>query len=405
MIELLWFAAGAVVAAAACTLLRRRSVGGDVPAVDTPPPGPAPLGPGPIAVGARRLARTVGEELANLVSGVEGRAHHLIQQAPDPRQLPAAAESLLAAVHRLRTLHTKMVAFSEGRTGHAGRASVAAVVAGLREELQQLQLGLELRWDAPDTLPPVPIAPEVVHDALLFLCSALLRAERGAMRLSVAAEVCFAAATPRVRIELALESVNEGVPTGGASTLFEEPGFTFDLESANKLITGHAGEVALSHLPGHTVRAVVHWPAADGAVVDAAETAGDDADPIVQALPHRYGGALVLEADPAIRAMLASELKATGRAVFACADIAAARSFLEATPDRFELLIVDQAQRLDADEALLPTIRSLVPGLKICVLGAGDAATRSDWPRLHRIHKPFGVDELRRALASVLAAG
>jgi hypothetical protein len=90
--------------------------------------------------------------------------------------------------------------------------------------------------------------------------------------------------------------------------------------------------------------------------------------------------------------------------VFACADIAAARSFLEATPDRFEVLIVDHAQRLDADTTLLPTIQRRVPDLKICVLGQS-ASAATGWPEVHCIQKPFGVHELRRALASVLAGG
>jgi CheY-like chemotaxis protein len=114
---------------------------------------------------------------------------------------------------------------------------------------------------------------------------------------------------------------------------------------------------------------------------------------------------LVVESDPSVRAMVASELKATGRAVFACADSTSARTFLEATPDRFELLIVDHPQRLDGGDALAATIRTVAPGLKIFVMAAGTHAPNEAWPRVHHIQKPFGVHELRHALASVLAAG
>ena len=118
---------------------------------------------------------------------------------------------------------------------------------------------------------------------------------------------------------------------------------------------------------------------------------------------HRYRGALVLEADSAVRAMLASELKASGYAVFACADGAAARAFLEATPQRFEVIILDHEDRLDGGDALGDTIRTLVPNLKICVLVPGTMHPAATRPELHCIQKPFGVHELRRALASVLA--
>lgn len=345
------------------------------------------------------MARTLAEELANLVSGVEGSSHHLIQSAPDRRRLPVAAEALLDTVHRLRRLHTKVVAIGHGRVSGTGSTDVGAVVSSLRDELLQMQLGLELCWEPPAGLPAVPIAADVMRDALLFLSAALLRAERGATHLAIAAELCFASDRPRVQIELALEWVTES--STPPEDPFAEPAFTLDLEAANNLITSHGGEVALSRLPGRMVRAVVRWPTVGEPTAHPAPGDGpDDAD---APAPHSYGGALLLEADPAIRAMLASELKATGRAVFACADIAAARSFLEATPDRFELLIVDHAQRLDADDALLPTIRDRVPALKICVLGKCGAAAPRDWPQVHCIEKPFGVHELRRALASVLA--
>jgi CheY-like chemotaxis protein len=120
---------------------------------------------------------------------------------------------------------------------------------------------------------------------------------------------------------------------------------------------------------------------------------------------HVYRGALVLEADPSVRAMVASELKATGRAVFACADSCSARTFLEATPDRFEILIVDHPQRLAGADALAATIRTVAPALKIFVLAPYTPAAGEAWPRVHHIRKPFGVHELRHALASVLAAG
>ncbi len=398
VIELAWFAAGVLATVAAVRWLHLRAAAA---AARQRVATPVALTSAPIELDARSVASALAEELANLVSGVEGSSHHLIQSAPDRRQLPVAAEALLAAVARLRTLHTKVVAVSGGRAPTTGSTHLGEIVASLRDELQQLQLGLQLKWEPPEALPAVLVAPDVVRATLLFLCAALLRVERGATHLSIEAERCFANAQPHLQVELSLEWVTEaGTPV---VEVFAEPAFALDLEAASNLITSHGGEVAVSHLPGRTVRAVVRWPASTDPIATAEH---DDTLPAAAATAtHRYGGALVLEADPAIRTMLANELKATGRAVFACADTAAARTFLEATPDRFELLIVDHAQRLDADDELLPTIQLQVPGLKICVLGPGQPASARDWPPVHCIQKPFGVHELRRALASVLAGG
>lgn len=407
MIELAWFVAGVAVAVVFSRTWRtRRSPENPRAVVPTAeiavahPIAPRPLAPAAVAIDSRHLASSLADELANLASGLEGRAHDLIEATTDRGKLPRAAESLLATVQRLRTLHNKLAAFGQVARPARGTAATAipSLIARLGDELQTLQLGLELRWEPPQHLPEVAVAHDVAHDALLFLCGAMLRAERGAARLSIASETCFAGAEPHVQLELVLEWSSEGHPP--TTGLLDDATFTLDLEAANQLITGHDGELTIHHLPGRSVRAVVRWPLAERTL------AGPHAnEPLPVPAEHRYGGALVLESDPAVRAMLASELKATGRAVFACADATSARTFLEATPDRFELLIVDHAQRLAGGDALAATIRSVAPGLKIFVLAAEPQPANDAWPRLHHIQKPFGVHELRHALASVLAAG
>jgi hypothetical protein len=408
VIELAWFAAGAAVAAAAAFVLRARAgrepmARSSAAPLAAPPPTERPRDAGAgLPDDARRCAVSVAEELATLVSGVEGRAHALIECAPHRELLPAAAEALLTAIQRLRTLHNKLLAYGQGSTAELGTTDLGDLIAGLGDELQNLQLGLELRWDPPPTLPRLAANPAVLREALLFLCSALLRAERGATQLTIDAEWSLADDAPGLHLELALEWAAE------CPSRSSDPGtdvaFSIEHQAAANLIQGLGGSVAFKHLPGRAAVALVTLPVepatADGWAPAPAKTTDEPAGP-----RHRYGGALVLEADPSIRAMLANELKATGRAVFACADGAAARSFLAATPERFELLIVDHANRLHGDDALGEAIRNLAPNLKICVLGPGGAAPAETWPNMHRIEKPFGVHELRQALASVLAAG
>lgn len=416
MIELAWFVAGVAATLVAVRLLRPRKPAGrqraqrPVAALPVVRPSNA-LRPAPVAADARRLALTLAEELATLVSGIEGRTHHLIEAAPNRSQLPSAAEALLRAVQRMRTLHSKLVAFGRARTTGGGCTDVLALVAGMRDELQHMQLGLELHWEPPTDLPPISGSADVVREALIFLCAALLRAERGATHLAIQAERCFASDVPRVQLELALEWVAEAKEP--ANDVFADLSFTLDLEAANNLITGLGGEVSVTHFPRRSIRAVVHWPAAAQRALAEAEPAPPPVaaprrpEPVAKeptpAVAHRYGGTLLLEADPLIRAMVASELKANGRAVFACADGASAKSFLEATPDRFELLIVDHHERLDADHALMAAIRRLAPDLKICLLTQEGRPELDSMPRVHCIRKPFGVHELRRALATVLA--
>ena len=437
MIAIAWFLAG-IAAAAATAVVRRAYAARRAPAgatadqqpatpsiagapalvqapapalaielADPPTPGlqSPPNVPATTTADSRRLARSLAEELADLASGVEGRAHHLIEAVGDRNGVPRAAEALMTSVQRLRTLHAKLAAFGHvERTRGTGPTAVAPLIASLRSGLQTMQFGLELRWDPPEHLPDIAIPADVAHDALLFLGSALLRAERGATHFAIATETCFAGAEPRLQIELVLEWSSDGhTPT---TELLSDPTFALDLEASNQLIVGHGGELTIHHLAGRSVRAVVHWPLAKTVAIETPTTGPVvEPPPVHRPTEHRYGGALVLEADPSVRAMVASELKATGRAVFACADASSACTFLEATPDRFELLIVDHPQRLDGEEALAATIRTVAPTLKIFVMATAPHSTNTTWPHLHHLQKPFGVHELRAALASVLAAG
>lgn len=438
MIELLWLLAGAFGALLAQRVLRRENgapattrtgpataapaappVSAPPPAAPPPPTPPTPPSPPPTPLGldAHRIAQTLGDELATLLSGVEGRAHHLIEAAPDRTQLPQAAEGLLAAIQRLRVLHTKLVAFSGGRHAEPGVTALEPLLRGLSDELQVHQLGLEVRRESAAHVPPLAASPRIVHDALLFLGAAILRAERGANNLSLTTELCFRDDEPQVQIELALEWAREPQPC--PTPPHDDPAFTLDFEAASHLIAGHGGELSVHHLPGRSICAVVRWPLArrdtevEPANGDVPSPEGEPAPTTADAPPpptsatsrDRHGGALVLESDPAVRALLSQELKAAGRAVFACADGAAARTFLEATPDRFELLVVDEAQRLDASDPLAATIRRVAPQLRILALWRGPLGPQPEWPGLQHVAKPFGVHELRAALASILTAG
>ncbi|MDO8349405.1 MAG: hypothetical protein Q7T30_04155 [Planctomycetota bacterium] len=404
MFELAWFAAGAAATIAATQLLRghlvRRNRVSTPPAARDQEPAGSDVDAEVDRAATRRLAISLAEELADLASGVEGSAHSLIENAPDRATLPAAAERLGDAVQRLRTLHSKLIAFGQGANAMTGPTDLDQIVSSMTDELQRLQLGLELQWDPPTELPSVATSPEIVRLALLFACSALLRAEHGATHLSIEAEVWLANAEPWIQIELALEWVAEA--EGSSRDLGGDVGGAVDRQAATNLVRSQGGEVTFTHLPGRSARALLRLPAAQDPAT------AEPALPVTLAtaahapVRHRYGGALVLEADPSIRAMLADELKATGRAVFACADGASARSFLEATPERFELLIVDHRHRLDAGDPLGQTIQSLAPRLKICVLSPRGEPLPG-WPAVHCIRKPFGVHELRAALATVLA--
>lgn len=408
--ESLWIVLGAILALAASKLWRASRAQG-APGADTRRGNDAPAEAAVqtvVSAESHELALSMAEELASLLSALEARAHHLIEAAPSPTKLPAAVEALFTSVHRLQRLHNKLVTFAGARPVERGSADVVALIGGLGDDLQQMQLGLELRWEPPPVLPSVAADPDAVRDAMLFVCAALLRAERGATRLTFSTERCFASERPTIQIELNLEWIT--VPDRAAVAEPVDRAFALEWEAAKHIVSSHSGDLTMSHLPGTAVRAVVRFPiayeAAQTTPAEASQALASEAlegpSPKELESDHSHGGALVLEADPSLRAVLSRELKASGRAVFACADGESAHTFLKATPDRFELLIVDDAQELAEHTALARTIRAEAPTLKICLLTPAPTTAPTGWEVLHTLRKPFGVHELRRTLASIL---
>ena len=407
MYDFLWFALGVAVALAATELWRIVFTEATPSSQQDEKAAAAQLPPksidSSVSPDTHELALSMAEELASLVSALEGRAHHLIEAAPSRAKLPGAAEAMLESVNRLRHLHSKLITFGRARPVVSGATDVSELIASISDELQQMQLGLELRWEPPPELPHINAAPEAVRDAMLFVCAALLRAERGATRLTFSTERSFSPDQPTIKVELNLEWIT--LPGHNPSSGALDQGFALEWEAAKQLVHSYSGELRVWHLPGKSVRAVVRLPivtadappATAAAAPELEETSTKDENG-----EHNYGGALVLESDPALRAVLARELKASGRAVFACADGESAHIFLQATPDRFELLIVDDAQQIDEDTPLARTIRAHAPALKICLLTPAPSSAPAGWQTMHTLKKPFGVHELRHKLASIL---
>ncbi|MCA8975214.1 MAG: response regulator, partial [Planctomycetes bacterium] len=123
--------------------------------------------------------------------------------------------------------------------------------------------------------------------------------------------------------------------------------------------------------------------------------------PRVTASNHHFGGVLVLEDDPELREMIAYEIRGTGRKLISSVDGASARSLIEATPERFELAIVEHDARIESGSEIARLLSERCPGIGIVLLttqpGVGIRGLAAG-ARLFEIAKPFGVMELREAL-------
>ncbi len=360
----------------------------------------------------RLLAQAVGQTLATIVSGIEGSMFRLIESAPQLRAETDGIEALWLGVRRLRRFHDKMTRYARQPERSSGQTSVERLLHSLREELSSSALGLQITCKLPVNRALLAGELDELLGALTLVSTALHQLEHGALRLQIRAEPCFADAVPNMQIEMCLERSEE--PRSGPQSATPTPMFLVARAAAQNLVRAHGGTLAITHEAGHEARALLRLPlAADETRPSAAQpvatpvAATPAAEPTV-VLPrtHSYGGVLLIENDAAVRSMLAAEFKAQGRAVCACADGAAARSLIQATPERFEILVVDEAARLTDTDLLASTAARMCPELRVFVLSDLnlDLLPQALAPRVLSIRKPFGVHELRRALSAALTA-
>ena len=108
--------------------------------------------------------------------------------------------------------------------------------------------------------------------------------------------------------------------------------------------------------------------------------------------------------------MLAAELRRLGRHVIACDEGKAAQSLYTATPERFELLILErEARRLPGDELAAQALAAR-PDVRVILLTSvprrpSASMARPPDPRCILISKPFGMMELRNAVSELLGSG
>ena len=115
---------------------------------------------------------------------------------------------------------------------------------------------------------------------------------------------------------------------------------------------------------------------------------------------------MILENDPSIRAFLGQEIARHGRNIMSIGDGAAARALFERTPERFELLVLAQNARRGPAEQLAAQALAHNETVKVLFLaqheGALDALPEPLRRRCATVTKPFGVLEVREALALIL---
>ena len=420
MAELFWFLTGCAVTL--CCLLwitartrriRNEAGAGDPPPRQGPPPKRAPTTTSPqrIVLAESRpleeLSEALGNELASLASGVEGHAQLLCECLDQPDRVDEQSEQLWESVRRLRFFSEKLQSFAEVPPLDVEPTDIAQLLAVLVLEIEDYARGsLQVNLSLAPSLPFARANPAALRTAMLFLTEAVLELEPTASTLILQAwsdESDEEEDALKVRIDI------EAVPEDFAETPPAEPStpIRFSYLAARNLLQAQVASFTLDQTPGLNALASITLEATHKRLAssDPASFDGDvDGDEPHQ--PHQFGGVLIMEGNPTIRDMLGRELRKTSRNIISCADGVAARSLFGATPERFELMILEQESRRMRGDAMALEAFAKNPDLEIILITPGPGATvapdLAGRSGLHVLHKPFGIMELRDILSDTL---
>ncbi len=340
------------------------------------------------------LANGIGRELADLATAVQGNAQLLCEVMGEPEQVATRCEHLWAGVNRLRLLTEKILTFARDQRLKREPIDVRVFLDEVRRETETVHGNLiSVQVATSPFLPPALAHPRALHNAILFVIETLLEIEPCTYTLSIAA---YAAVGDDDATSIGIEICAEAEESGARPARRPKEALKLGYLAARRSLEAQGARLSIHQVEGLSATSFITLDA--DAPQEAAPTPEQPDVP-----EHEFGGVLVLERDSSIRSMIATEVERRGRKILTCVDAASARALLEATPERFELLILEVHAPHGGGMPIAIEARERHPNVKVLVLGSA----REDEPdladnSLEILHKPFGILELRDSLETLL---
>jgi signal transduction histidine kinase/ActR/RegA family two-component response regulator len=336
-----------------------------------------------------QLAGGIAHDFNNVLQAVSGGAALIRRRARDAAAVERLAGMVEDAARRGQSITRRLLAFSRREELRAGALDLGELLEGLREVLGAT-LGAKIRVevDAEAGLPSVFADRGQLETVLVNLATNARDAmpSGGTLALSAAAERVEEArdgfaAGDYVRLDVA--DTGEGM---GAETLARaaEPFFTtkplgqgtgLGLAMARSFAQGSGGALAIASERGRGTRVSLWLPAASEGVNGASVPDAGNQQAPEPVGPGRRRRVLLVDDDPVVREVLATQLADEGYEVDEAGDGAAALALLDrGTP--MHMLVSDLAMPGMDGVALIRAAQRRRPGLPAILLTgyAGDAA-------------------------------
>jgi hypothetical protein len=360
-----------------------------------------------------QLAGGIAHDFNNLLTAILGNTELALTGMDEGAEHREEFEAIRHAAERAAALTQKLLALSRRQVLKPRLINLNDVVRSAEGLIRPL-LGeqIDLATELSPELNPVRADPAQIEQVILSLAVNARDAmpDRGRLRIRSRNLPWHSAATPAGWVELSVSDTGVGMDPLTRTRVFE-PFFTtkgtgkgtgLGLSTAYGVVTQSGGAIAVESEPGKGATFSIRLPAAEGT----AEPLGRPSGPMRG--PGGNETILLVEDEPALRAVARRVLEGGGYRVVETSGGEAALTLLEGGTDGVDLLLTDVIMPGMSGPQLAARVREILPGLRVQFMTGYSEDAVAFHGKLAQgtacLQKPFSPDRLLRFVRESLDA-
>jgi PAS domain S-box-containing protein len=366
-----------------------------------------------------RLAGDIAHDFNGVLAGVYAYGEMLVEETPAGSPLKRYAQNVLTAASRGRELVEQILTYSRSQNGKRAPVDIAHVVAETLE-LVHGSLPVGIRLGANTSESPLVVTGDAtrLHQVVMNLCSNAIHAMSGGGSLHVSLEAAdfsteralsHGTLWPGRYACLAVKDSGSGIDEATLSRIFE-PFFTtkkagqgtgLGLSLVYAIVTDSGGAIDVKSAPEHGSTFTVYLPHSPDTLITL-EAAAPAA--------HRGHGerVLLIDDEEPVLAATAEVLSRLGYEAVSFSDSHAALAAFQAAPERFDVVVTDEAMPGLTGTGLARVLRNHRPDLPIVLVSGYIGAIQTQQAFAagvsELLSKPIQSHQIATTLARVLPA-
>jgi PAS domain S-box-containing protein len=358
------------------------------------------------------IAHDLNNVLAPILMSIE-----LLRLEMEAQERSEILDIIRSAAQRGSDMVRQVLSFARGVEGQRVVVELKHLIRDLSKIVSEtFPRNIELRTETSPALRPVLGDPTQIHQVLLNLCVNARDAMPNGGILTVESsnftvDDQFASLVPDARcgdyVRIEVGDTGTGIPPANLEKIFD-PFFTtkehgkgtgLGLSTSLAIVRSHGGFIRVQSEPGRGSRFAVHIPATE--LTSRRPESGTDQ------IPRGHGERILLvEDEPAVRAVTRQTLEQFGYKVLVASDGAEAVSVFAQNTGKIDMVFTDMMMPVMDGLATIHVLRRMDPQVRILAASGlsldESAAKEASSGIRHFLPKPYSADVLLSAVAKVL---